>query len=237
MRLMNSGVRRATDDDAEGLSALVADALLTSRLSAWLVSDPIERPRVVRRYAQLVVAQGLAQGMVDTTDDLAGVAVWYSRLVPPPPSAAWMYDLHRMLGVHAARFGLLHAYVDAVHPYTAHHYLAHLAVTPGRRQTGVGAALLARHHRLLDAEQLPSYAEVSTDRPREGLLAGLGYEPRSPILLQPGGPALWRMWRQPVRPGQPDEAGGDGLPRRVRVQRTAMPFRGAVRLAAAPRSP
>ena len=237
MRLMESGVRRATGDDAAVLSMVLADALLSQRLGAWLVPDPAERPTVLQRYARLVVAQGLAHGQVDTTGDGAAVAIWYSRLAPPPASAVWMYDLHRLLGVHAARFGLLHAYVDAVHPHTAHHYLAHLAVAADRRQAGVGSALLAGYHRSLDAVGLPSYAEVSTDRPREGLLARLGYIPRSPILLEPGGPVLWRMWRPPARAGRPGDATGDELPARVRVERTATPFRGAVLLTASPRSP
>ncbi|MFD6757387.1 N-acetyltransferase [Micromonospora gifhornensis] len=237
MRLMESGVRRATGDDAAVLSRVLADALLDQRLGAWLVPDAAERPAVLRRYARLVVAQGLAHGQVDTTDDHAAVAIWYSRPATPPASAVWMYNLHRLLGAHATRFGLLHAYVDAVHPHTAHHYLAHLAVAADRRQAAVGSALLAGYHRSLDVVGLPAYAEVSTDRPRDGLLARLGYVPRSPILLEPGGPVLWRMWRPPARAGRPGDATGDELPARVRAERTAIPFRGALLLTASPRSP
>ncbi|WP_433530287.1 N-acetyltransferase [Micromonospora sp. CA-263727] len=236
MRLVESAVRRATGDDAAALSVLLADALLSQRLGAWLVPDAAERPGVLQRYARFVVAQGLAHGQVDTTSDRAAVAIWYSRPARPPTSPAWMFELHRVLGGHAARFGLLHAYVDAVYPHTAHYYLAHLAVAAGG-QGGVGSAVVAGYHRRVDVAGLPSYVEVSTDRPREGLLGRLGYVPRSPIMLEPGGPVLWRMWRPPAHGGRHGEASGDELPRRARAWRSATPFRGAVLLTASSRSP
>ncbi|GAA2221394.1 N-acetyltransferase [Micromonospora olivasterospora] len=230
MKLMDTGVRRATGEDVAALAPVIADTLAAGRLGAWLVPDAAERPGVVRRYAQFALRRGLAHGQVDTTDDRSAVTVWYPRLEPAPPAAEWMYDLHSLLGPHAARFALLHAYVDAVLPHTPHHYLAHLAVCPG--QGAAGEALLASYHRVADAAGLPSYAEVCSDRPRDGLLTRLGYEPRSPILLEPGGPALWRMWRPPSGGGRPG-----GLPRRVRLHRTATPFRGRAIPATPPRSP
>jgi hypothetical protein len=230
MKLMEAAVRRATGDDIPALSTVMADALLDRPVAAWLVPDVAERPVLLHRYAHLVLTHGFEHGQVDTTDDRAAVTVWYSRLEPPAPAAAWMYDLHRLLGPHAPRFALLHAYVDAVLPHTPHHHLAHVAARPG--QSGAARALLVSHHRRLDAEGLPAYTEVSSTRPREDLSAWLGYEPRSPILLEPGGPELWRMWRP-----QPGEQQPGGLPRRVRLHRSATPFRGRVASAAAPRSP
>ncbi|MFG1954572.1 N-acetyltransferase [Micromonospora sp. NPDC048830] len=230
MKLMDTDVRRATGEDVAALSAVIADALAVGRLGAWLVPDVAERPGIVRRYAQFALRRGLAHGQVDTTDDRSAVTVWYPRLEPAAPAAAWMYDLHSLLGPHAARFALLHAYVDAVLPHTPHHYLAHAAFRPGQGEAG--RALLASHHRVLEADGLPSYAEVCSDHPRDGLLARLGYQPRSPILLEPGGPALWRMWRPPSGSGQPGE-----LPCRVPLHRTATPLRGRIISATPPRFP
>ncbi|MEU9508573.1 N-acetyltransferase [Micromonospora sp. NPDC048170] len=230
MRLTETVVRRATGEEITPLTTVVADALMVQPVGAWLVPDAAERPAVLRRYAHLVLARGLAHGQVDTTDDHAAVTVWYPRSEPPPPAATWMYDLHRRLGPHASRFALLHAYVDAVLPYTPHHHLAHVAVRPG--QDRALQALLASYHRTLDAEGLPAYAELSSAHPREGVFARLGYAPRSPVLLAPGGPALWRMWRP--RPGTRVPG---GLPRRVRLHRSATPLRGPVAPAAPPRSP
>ncbi|MFY1597348.1 N-acetyltransferase [Micromonospora sp. WMMD737] len=229
MSVVDVVVRRATGDDIAFLSGVVADALAASPVGGWLVPDPVERSQVLRCYALLVLAHGVKYGQVDMTDDRTAVAVWYSRSQPTPVCAPYEFDLHRLFGPYAARFGLLHACADAVHPHTPHHYLAHLAV-PSRR--GAAArALLASYHGVLDAAGLPAYAEVSSHRPRTELLAQLGYLPRSPISLQPGGPVLWRMWRPPPVVRQPG-----GLPRRVRLHRGATPFHGRLIAAAVPRS-
>ncbi len=238
--LMGTAVRRASDEDIAVLSTVVADALMAGPVGAWLVPDAAERPKVVRRYADLVVRDGVEYGLVDTVDDHAAVAVWYHRRCRrhhdprdaagiTSPSARW-HGLHRRLGPYADRFALLHAYVDEALPHTPHHYLAHLAVGPG--QDAAASVLLTSHHDVLDVDGLPAYAEVSSASPGESMLARLGYQPRSPILLEPGGPMLWRM----VRPA-PGRSLPSVLPRRVRLHRFATPFRGRVMLAASPGSP
>ncbi|MFJ8689639.1 N-acetyltransferase [Micromonospora wenchangensis] len=221
-------VCRASVGDLGVLSPLVAESLSAGPVGGWLVPDATERPEVLGRYARLLVSWGLEHGQVDTTGDRSVVAVWLRRPEVPVPSAAWMYDLHQALGPHASRLALWHAYLDAVVPHVPHAYLAHLAARPGCDDTA--RALLTAHHRVLDAEGLPAYAEVSGGRPRESLLAALGYEPRSPILLEPGGPALWRMWR----PGPGRSCGG--LPPRARLRRGMTPLRGRL-VPAPPRSP
>ncbi|WP_244236403.1 N-acetyltransferase [Micromonospora inaquosa] len=235
MSLMETAVRRATGEDIAALSSVMADALMAQPIGVWLVPDVAKRAVVLHRWARLVLSQGLERGRVDTTDDRAAVAVWYARLEPPPPAAAWVYDLHRLLGPHAARFALLHACVDGLRPHRRHHQLAHVAVRPGYEDAA--QALLAAHHQTLDLAGLPSCAEYSGDRPGDGLLAEVGYQPRSPVLLAPGGPALWRMWRPQSCDEQPCRSAGGGLPRRVRLDRTATLFLGRVISAAPPRSP
>ncbi|MER7457302.1 N-acetyltransferase [Micromonospora sp. NPDC126480] len=223
-------VRRASGEDTAVLVPVVADALMAGGLGVWLVPDAADRDEVLCRYARFVLKRGLAHGRVDTTVDRSAVAVWYAPLRPPPPSSVlWRYELHRLLGPYAPRFALLHAYRDAAHPHTPHHYLAQVAARPGR--DAAAAVLLDSHHRVLDGGGLAAYAEVCGDRPREGLLARLGYVPRSPILLEPGGPALWRMWR-------PAAGGGylDSLPRRIRLGPAVTPRASRV-MPVSPRSP
>ncbi|WP_307826239.1 N-acetyltransferase [Micromonospora humida] len=223
-------VRRASAADLDALSVLVAEALSVGAVGGWLVPDAADRPLVLRGYARLLMSWGLEHGQVDTTGDRSAVAVWLRRPEVPVPAAAWMYDLHQALGPHASRLALWHAYLDAVVPHVPHAYLAHLAARPGRDDTV--RALLAARHRVFDAEGLPAYAEVSGGRPRESLLAALGYEPRSPILLEPDGPALWRMWR----PGPGSGRSCGGLPPRARLRRGVTPLRGRL-VPAPPRSP
>ena len=208
MRLVGGAARRATGGDLAALTELLAAELAAGRLGAWLVPDVADRRAILPAYARFVLAHGLAHGQVDTTDDRTAVAVWYPRLGSPPSSAAMLFGLYRTLGPHAARFALLRSWTDAVHPHTPHHYLAHVA-----GNEGASGELLAAHHRLLDPHRLPSYAEIVTDRPRDGLLARLGYTPRTPVLLDGDGPALWRMWRTVTHDHR------DGMPRRVRVHR------------------
>ncbi|MDM4783314.1 MULTISPECIES: N-acetyltransferase [unclassified Micromonospora] len=206
----------ATGDDVPVLAALLAHDLWAGSLGAWLVPDAAVRARALHRYAEFVLIYGVRHGRVDTTEDRAAVAVWFSRPDPPPlAGAGWVGELRGLLGPFAARFAVLHA----VAPRTPHHYLAQFAAGPGQ---GAAGALLAGCHRVVDAEGLPAYTQVCGSEPRESLFSQLGYLPRSPMLLESGGPVLWRMHR----PGR----GGvrrDGLPRRVRLHQAAAPSAGA----------
>ena len=206
----------ATGDDVPVLAALLAHDLWAGSLGAWLVPDAAVRDRALRRYAEFVLMYAVQHGRVDTTEDRAAVAVWFSRLEPPPTGAGWGCELRRLLGPFAARFVVLHAVV----PRTPHHYLAQFAARPG--EGAAARALLASCHRVVDAEALPAYTQVCGSEPRESLLSLLGYLPRSPMLLEPGGPVLWRMYR----PGRGGER-RDGLPRRVRLHRSAAASAGA----------
>ena len=53
-----------------------------------------------------------------------------------------------------------------VHPHEPHHYLAFLAVRPGRQGHGLGTALLRDRLRRLDAAGAPAYLEASEPRSR-----------------------------------------------------------------------
>ncbi|MGC4778660.1 N-acetyltransferase [Micromonospora chalcea] len=216
LQVPDEAVVCATGDDVPVLAALLAHNLSAGSLGAWLVPDAAVRDRALRRYAEFVLMYAVQHGRVDTTEDRAAVAVWFSRLEPPPTGAGWGCELRRLLGPSAARFVVLHAVV----PRTPHHYLAQFAARPAG---GAAArALLASCHRVVDAEALPAYTQVWGSEPRESLLSQLGYLPRSPMLLEPGGPVLWPMYR-PRRGGERR----DGLPRRVRLHRAAAPPAGA----------
>ncbi|MFI7307588.1 N-acetyltransferase [Micromonospora aurantiaca] len=207
----------ATGDDVPVLAALLAHDLWAGSLGAWLVPDAAVRARALRRYAEFVLIYAVRHGRVDTTEDRAAVAVWFSRPDPPPlAGAGWVGELRGLLGPFAARFVVLHAVV----PRTPHHYLAQFAARPGK--AAAARALLAGCHRVVDADGLPAYTQVWGSEPRESLFGQLGYLPRLPMLLWSGGPVLWRMYR-PRRGGERR----DGLPRRVRLHRAAAPPAGA----------
>ncbi|MDG4795172.1 N-acetyltransferase [Micromonospora sp. WMMD1082] len=205
MQSEETAMVRAGGADVPELAMLLAHALSAGSVGAWLVPDAGARVSVLHRYAELVLEHAVRHGQVDTTEDLSALAVWYSGSVRPAVPTAWARDLERLLGVSAGRFALFHA----AQPNVPHRYLAH--VVDGRG--GADGGVLAGRLRVLDAAGLPSVAEIVSDRPRESLLARCGYQARSPVLLESGGPVLWRMWRSaPV-------VVRDGLPRRVRLQR------------------
>ncbi|MFI6132728.1 N-acetyltransferase [Micromonospora sp. NPDC051141] len=200
----------ATEDDIPELAALLACTLSAGALGAWLVPDAGVRDRALRSYAEFVLMQAVQHGRVDTTEDRAAVAVWFSRLEFPAAGGGWTYELRRVLGPMAARIAVLHA----VAPHTPHHYLAQIANRPG--QGAAAKAVLEHCHQAVDAEGLPAYAQVCSSEPRESLLGQLGYVPRSPVLLGSGGPVLWRMWRR-LPTSEQDRL----LPRRTRLHRAA----------------
>jgi GNAT superfamily N-acetyltransferase len=98
----------------------------------------------------------------------------------------------------AARVATLRESLDARRPGRPHHYLAYLAVRPDQQCRGLGSALLARRHALLDVLGEPAYLEADDPRNRD-LYLRHGYVAGDPVVL-PDGPPLWPMWRDP-RPG------------------------------------
>ncbi|GGL93335.1 GNAT family N-acetyltransferase [Micromonospora yangpuensis] len=194
MTIPTVAVRPATPADTDALVPVLADAFFTGPVADWLVPDPAERRLVYRAYFTAVLHHGLEHGTVHTTDDRAGVAIWYPRLQPPTsPSREHLAALEQATGRYAPVFALLDTLFETHHPATPHHHLAYLAVAPGRQNGGIGAALLANHHRRLDAEGLPAYLEATNLRNR-ALYQRLGYRAGIPIQI-PSGPTIWRMWR------------------------------------------
>jgi predicted N-acetyltransferase YhbS len=68
-------------------------------------------------------------------------------------------------------------------------------VRPERQGAGIGGALIAPGLERCDREAVPAYLEATSDRNR-ALYERHGFRAHGRIAL-PGGPALWRMWRDP----------------------------------------
>lgn len=197
-------VRTATGDDAPALSALLAEAFLRGDLGPWLVPDLDTRAQIYRSYFALVTEHALDHGRVEVTGDrppdLAAAAVWY-RIEGGPAPAAADYDARLALitGPSRPRFVALDDAMHRHHPYhEQHHYLAFLAVLPERQCHGLGSALLAHHHAVLDTGAAPAYLEATGPR-NARLYARHGYRPRPPYRVGGDGPELLPMWRPPTR--------------------------------------
>ncbi|MFI7026959.1 GNAT family N-acetyltransferase [Micromonospora sp. NPDC049900] len=210
-------VRSATEADAGPLIAVLAEAFHEGPVADWLIPDPIDRHTVYYRYFTDAFRHGLEHGQVYTTSGQTAVAIWYPRLEPTPTDTRERLEaLERIAGVHAPKFVLLEEMFDAFHPDEPHHYLAYLAVDPTRQNLGIGAALLADHHRRLDGLGLPAYLEASNMRNRR-LYLRLGYTAGPTIVLPTDGPVIWRMWR-----GAPTTTGGRTSFPRTRPRRRSL---------------
>jgi GNAT superfamily N-acetyltransferase len=183
----------AEPDEAVALAALIADAFADLDITRWLVPDPVARRRVLTGQFTILVAHALAHGTVLTPPDRRAVAVWVPS--PGPDVADYDIRLAAVCGEYLDRVRALDTRMHAAHPAAPHAHLALLAVSPRLQGNGVGAALLAHHHRTLDARGEPAYLEASSPRSRV-LYLRHGYRPHGePFRPASGAPPMWPMWR------------------------------------------
>jgi GNAT superfamily N-acetyltransferase len=186
-------IRNVAPVDTGEITDLVAAAMSDGPLVRWLQPGP--------QYFAVFVEHAVRYGEVYATAEgdtgrLTGVALWFPFTAAVPPPAEYERRLGEITGVAVDRACRLGAALSTEHPVEPHHYLAYLAVRPGRQSRGLGSALLDRHHLRLDLAGLPAYLEANDPRNRD-LYLRHGYQVRSVIEL-PDGPPLWTMWRQPM---------------------------------------
>lgn len=161
-------IRIATREDIPIVVDVLATTLHDSEIARWLVPDPVDRHRVYRDYFQLVTPWFVEHkhATVYLTDDRNGAAVWVSC---PGRFELNIANYHMRLsdvcGHSMWRWIALDEAMNAHHPGTPHEYLAHLGVDLGERGHGIGTALLAYHHRVLDATASPTYVVATGERP------------------------------------------------------------------------
>lgn len=192
--------------DIDVLSELIAEAFFNLPPSLWLISDEDARRKIFPAYFRIFVEHGRQHGLVCTTPDWAGVAVWLPAGIDLPALPDG-YD-ERLLAVTApwtSRFVAFDVALEARHPVgQPHHHLALLGVRPERQGRGIGSALLEAHHQVLDRDGTAAYLEASSRRSRRFYLRH-GYEDFGPPIDLPDGPSLLPMWREPSPQPGPDD--------------------------------
>jgi ribosomal protein S18 acetylase RimI-like enzyme len=189
-------IRAAHWADKHAVAALIADALHTSPLAAWLIPDEPRRRDVLTDVLEIWVEHALIFGDVHVTDDLTAAAVGLHRLRPLPPPANYHQRLTDAAGPYQEHFTVLDTLLGDSHPTTPHYHLAFLAVAPSAQHTGLGTAMLTHHRNRLDSIDLPAVAETTTDS--QHLYTRHGYTPHAEINL-PSGPQLAAL-RRPEHP-------------------------------------
>lgn len=190
-------ITRAVASDAGWIAELIGRAFHPIKVARWLVPDSAERAQVLPANFRIFVDHALAHGQVHTTADLSAAAVWFPRDADPiPEPAAYQRRLAAACGQATERFQTLDALFDKHHPEAPHHHLAFLAVHPGQQRRGLGSALLAHHHAVLDDRGTAAYLEASSSESRDLYLRHSYQVVGAPFCL-PDGPPIWPMWRPP----------------------------------------
>jgi GNAT superfamily N-acetyltransferase len=151
-------------------------------------------------YETELRAIALPYGVVWTTDDVLGAAVW----APPQhwriPVRATIREVPPMARVFGRRLALAfrtRLRVEGKHPRKpAHWYLAIMGVEPDWQGRGFGSKLMQPALEILDAQGTPAYLEASTLRSR-ALYERHGFAVTGEFNLPSDGPPLWQMWREP----------------------------------------
>lgn len=206
--------RHQPNDDPDALAGLLAATFAPEPLAQWLAPDDDTRLGYGRAYIAGLVAAAVHRGTVYlATDDpggseeIVGVALWHP-CAPPipttasrerPPGATTEDDLRADLPP-AVRAGMttLDRVLRALHPEDrAHHHLAYLGVREDRQNAGIGSALLAHHHAVLDLMGISAYLEA-THPDNQRLYARHGYRDfGAPMQLPRSDTSIWPMWRSP----------------------------------------
>jgi GNAT superfamily N-acetyltransferase len=163
-------VRKAGSDraDLDGVSRALAAAFQDDPVMAWIWPDADDRrARLPKLYRQGLRYMWLRNGLVYTTGDHAGAAVW-------APPGKWKLGALRMVRLSPkllavagrAIFRVLRTsnMIERNHLAEPHYYLFALGTTPAAQGRGVGAALLKPMLARCDAEGLPAYLESSNER-------------------------------------------------------------------------
>lgn len=198
-------VRLATDNDRDGLAAVLARAFSEDPVMRWVYGPSAagrrgeRQQRTERRFFAWVLDRLTAHEVSWTTTDAEGAAIWAlpGRWRETPCEALALCALAApAVGLRAPRVLRGLGRVEASHPDAPHLYLAVLGVDPGRQGSGLGSALLRPGLELCDREGIPAYLETARERNID-FYARHGFRVTGELAL-PKGPPVWLMWRDPA---------------------------------------
>lgn len=168
-----SEVRRATAGDIAELAAVLARAFANDPYQLFLAGSAPERNQRIRDgWNGLLRHSSNRLSDTWTTDDHAGVALWYPpgyrgpsfldsmRLVPSVTRLAGGWRRLRAISRAVAALEERRRH----HVPGPHYYLSVLGVEPERQGEGVGTALLRPALVAADERRLPAYLETATAR-------------------------------------------------------------------------
>jgi len=168
----------------------------------WRYMTPSDRrwPERMAPVFRHLVAPSVGRQVAWTTEATEGVAAW-----SPPgqwkfPTSAAVRSAPAMLsgfGVGGLRRSLkLLGRLEKAHPREPHWYLEFLATDSHLRGRGIGSTLMGPGLERADADGLPAYLESSKFE-NVPFYRRHGFEVLEEVVVAPGAPPMWRMWRDP----------------------------------------
>ena len=190
-------VRMARRDDAPGLTTALAAAFHDDQVFRWFSPDDGRRRAMLPGFFDVFVEAYLVHGETYADDDAAGGALWAAPHSDPlTAEPVYAERLEEIAGIDAPRMFEIVELLEAHAPREPHYHLQFLGVAPERQGAGIGGALMAPILERCDRDGVAAYLEATSDRNR-AMYERHGFRAHGAIPL-PGGPALWRMWREPI---------------------------------------
>ena len=190
-------IARAARNDGAAIAASLAGAFYDDPVFRWFSPDDRRRGAMLPHFFDVFVDAYLSHGEAYTDSGASGAALWAVPDIDPlGAEPVYAERLEAIAGVDAPRLFEIVELFEAHSPHERHYHLQFLGVLPERQGAGLGGALMAPILKHCDRHGVPAYLEATSDRNR-ALYERHGFRARGDIPL-PGGPALWRMWRDPV---------------------------------------
>jgi ribosomal protein S18 acetylase RimI-like enzyme len=190
-------IGRAGPDDASRIAASLAVAFYDDPVFRWFSPDDHRRGGMLPRFFAVFAEAYLSHGETYTDGGAAGAALWAAPSTDPlSAEPVYAERLEEIAGIDAPRLFEIVELLEANAPQHPHYHLQFLGVRPEQQGAGLGAALMAPMLERCDRDGVPAYLEATSDRNR-ALYERHGFRARGDIGV-PDGPALWRMWREPV---------------------------------------
>ncbi|MCX6357497.1 MAG: GNAT family N-acetyltransferase [Candidatus Aureabacteria bacterium] len=192
--------RVITREDIPRLIPLLADAFLEQPLTRWVLGTGPRALKRGERVLRLDFDHALPYGLMYTTLDLKGAALWQppDRTQTLRQGLAWLGKLLLIAGIgrHIVPQIAMYIRFEKIFPRAPHYYLSLLAVAPGAQGKGIGGALLRPVLDRCDREGIPAY--TATDTPLNvRFYQQQGFGIRDEIPVPRGGFTMWTLWREP----------------------------------------
>lgn len=194
-----NGMRIADPGDFDHLADLLVRAFREDPFHRWLFPDDRRRNRRQRRLFERVLAIYASHGVVYTSEDGSGVALWDPPRVGGPSlveTLKFLFLILPVFGLRASKVVEGMAPLAALHPRRPHWYLSLLATDPERQRRGVATSLMKPILARCDDEDTPACLEASRYE-NVAWYERFGFEVIAPLSM-PSGPSVYRMMRAPL---------------------------------------